>query len=644
MALMVSDADRGIDALTVVWQSIGPETGVHFLVPANGGAGHSDKEGSMGAKRTRRLLLGLTAAAMAFAAGGTAATGAAAGTGPSVELLKLEPLGSVTVSSLPVRRGLGHRQTPVLGPDLEGLIERLKSGEGASQLAPVQVPTPPHRPIVVQESPLGWEGITHLDQRLSDNGNQFSAEPPDQALCVGNGFVVEGVNNALNIYDTHGVQLLAGAVSYSQFFGLPPGINRTTGKFGPFLSDPKCYFDPDTQRWFQTELMISLDPNTGAFKAPAFTLIAVSKTADPTGAYFRYRLPATEFGKRNCPCFGDQPLIGADRYGFYVNTSEYPIGTGHANFAQLYAMDKHALENGSAFRAVHFSDLGTGTASIQPATSPGGVYAGAANGTEFLMSGFDCAKPDCNIKPGLDNRVTVWALTNTKSLQNATPSLHLSSQTLHGITFENPEPQFQRPGPLVLGADPTENPDRKVSRVESNDARMNQVVYAAGKLFGAINTAVGPGVHTGIGWYVLQPSISGGSVHASIHRQGYVSTPGQNVSFPAVAVNTHGKGVMAFSLIGTPFFPSAAYVRMGTDGVSGPIVVARRGAKPEDGFSCYEDPATGQPSPDAVCRWGDYSAAVPDENGTIWSATEFIGDNPRTAFANWSTFVWPTRP
>jgi hypothetical protein len=28
-------------------------------------------------------------------------------------------------------------------------------------------------------------------------------------------------------------------------------------------------------------------------------------------------------------------------------------------------------------------------------------------------------------------------------------------------------------------------------------------------------------------------------------------------------------------------------------------------------------------------------------DGTIYSATEFIGDNSRTLFANWSTFIWP---
>ena len=593
----------------------------------------------------RLLLLAAALASLGVVAGSASVSAAGAASGPTAQVVKLQGLGSVNVSALPVRRGMGALQTPKFGPDLDGLIEHLKDGgDGAAAATTLPLPTPPNQPILQQQSAQGWNGISHLDQRLADNGNQFSLEPPDQALCVGNGFVVEGVNLALNIYNTHGVDQLAGPISYSQFYGVRPPINRTTGKFGPFLSDPKCYFDPDTQRWFQTMLMIGVDPDTGAFTGPSATLIAVSKTADPTGDYFRYRLPATESGKVNCPCFGDQPLLGADRYGFYVNTSEYPIGAGHANFAQLYAMDKQQLESGAAAAAIHFSNLGAFTASIQPSTSPNGVYANAANGTEFLMSGFDCFRPDCAIKPGTDNRVTVWALTNTRSLGSASPNLHLSKQTLRSITFGAPAPMRQRPGPLALGSDPTENPDGKASRVNSNDSRMNQVVFAGGRLYGAINTDLAPNERTGIAWYIVQPSIVGGSVHATISHAGYVSAAHNSVAFPAIGVNGAGKGVIAFSLMGRDYFPSAAYIAMDSNGVSGPIVIARKGSRPEDGFTCYEDPGTGLPSPDAVCRWGDYSAAVADAGGKIWSATEFIGDNSRTTFANWQTFIWPHQP
>jgi len=57
--------------------------------------------------------------------------------------------------------------------------------------------------------------LDHRDQRFAGTGafvnSQFSDEPPDQGLCVGNGFVVEAVNLALAVYDKSG-NLLSGPI------------------------------------------------------------------------------------------------------------------------------------------------------------------------------------------------------------------------------------------------------------------------------------------------------------------------------------------------------------------------------------------------------------------------------------------------
>ena len=49
-----------------------------------------------------------------------------------------------------------------------------------------------HRKPGVQKT---WQGLNLFDQRYANNGNQFTVEPPDQSLCVGNGYVVEAVND-----------------------------------------------------------------------------------------------------------------------------------------------------------------------------------------------------------------------------------------------------------------------------------------------------------------------------------------------------------------------------------------------------------------------------------------------------------------
>jgi hypothetical protein len=510
-------------------------------------------------------------------------------------------------------------------------------------------PSPRNRSLVSRENHRGWEGLDHTDQRLAAGGNQFSLEPPDQGLCVGNVSpngpefgpeVVESVNDALTFYDASSNQFTP-AISLSEFYGLPPTIDRTTGTFGPFVSDPKCYFDADTQRWFHTVLVISTDPATGDLVAPSFVYFAVSTSAEALGSYFIYRVDATNPQHPNCPCFGDQPLLGADKYGFYISTAEYdldPFG-GNFNGPQIYAFSKAALEAGSAGPVVLLDGLThvvgertTGT--VQPAISPDSAFETANNGTEYFLSAYDClAAEACAIAPGQFNKITIWALTNTQSLTTASPDVHLSLRDLTSEVYGTPVPQRQRPGPRPLGSAVGE----PLPVVEANDSRMNQVVFADGLLWSGLNTIVAPGPRDGIAFFIVRPSVSGGQVGGTIRRQGYVAVAGAFLSFPSVGVNDAGRGVIAMSLMGPRHFPSAAQIDIDRDGVSGPVEIVRSGFRPEDGFTCYEAFVGENP----VCRWGDYSASIAGPDGIIYSATEFIGDNSRTVNANWSTFIWP---
>ena len=71
------------------------------------------------------------------------------------------------------------------------------------------------------ELTLSFDGLNHFDQRFgsSSGNNQFSLEPPDQGLCVGNGFVVEAVNSVISVWDTNG-NALTGVQDLNTFFGL----------------------------------------------------------------------------------------------------------------------------------------------------------------------------------------------------------------------------------------------------------------------------------------------------------------------------------------------------------------------------------------------------------------------------------------
>ena len=187
--------------------------------------------------------------------------------------------------------------------------------------------------------------------------------------------------------------------------------------------------------------------------------------------------------------------------------------------------------------------------------------------------------------------------------------------------------------------------------LDSNDTRMQQVVYANGRLWGALDTAVNSSANTraGVEWFVVNPSGT-----SSVVNQGYLAVSQENVTYPAIAVRPDGKGVMAFTLVGRDFYPSAAFASIDAGGV-GAVQVAATGVGPADGFSGTA--AFNAPNP-ARPRWGDYGAAVVD-GSNIWIASEYIGQTcnlstylatgascggTRTVLANWDTRITEVNP
>src|SRR5882724_3211432 len=157
---------------------------------------------------------------------------------------------------------------------------------------------------------FGFEGLNHYQQRYSRGGNQFSVEPPDQGMCVGNGYVVEAVNDVFNVYsaatgasmlpDNTATNIVSGfprnvnhAIDLNSFYGYPPAINRSTGVRGQFVTDPSCIFDAQTQRFFVVVLTLEVVPTTGAFTTVNHLDLAVSATSNPTGLWNIYRIDVT---------------------------------------------------------------------------------------------------------------------------------------------------------------------------------------------------------------------------------------------------------------------------------------------------------------------------------------------------------------
>jgi hypothetical protein len=294
------------------------------------------------------------------------------------------------------------------------------------------------------------------------------------------------------------------------------------------------------------------------------------------------------------------------------------------------------------------------------------------------------------------NQIVLWTMSGTNSLNSASPSLTLSN-TLLGVGQYSVPPKQQQPGsgtllnktttPEVAQGDCINDtteativgpgcyrllvaaPDAEViSRPDSNDSRMQQVWFANGKIWGALDTALDPGagIRAGIAYYVINPN------SAKVDLSGYLGADGYDFTYPAVAVTNSGRGIIAFTATGNTLNPSAAYASLDAKIGAGPwnVVPGGQGATVDDGFTSYKSQVGNPPR----TRWGDYGAAASDGNN-LWLASEYIahrcdyipwggpffvggtGDNllgtcggashgpgTRSALANWSTYISQFQP
>jgi hypothetical protein len=479
------------------------------------------------------------------------------------------------------------------------------------------------------------------------------------------------VNTVIRVKDTAGVNL-TGVVDLNSFYGYPAQLNRTTGAFGPFLTDPVCLFVPSIDRWVQLVLtidQISTGPLAGAFLGTNHLDLAISNTSDPTGSWTIYPIAAQNDGTQGtpdngCPTpdpaaapgatnpraeIGDYPHLGMDANGIYISTNGYCLFSSQYNGAQLYAIGLEQLADESLPSSItfqHFANTrlaGSPGFTVWPATSFPGEHSTEAGGTEYFLSTIAGDGTETGNPTGTAKRIGLWALTNTSSLNSPTPNVQLTNRLVSSEPYTFPPTSDQRPGPTPLRdcindtSLPTpfgpgcwqvffvEEPDHDevISRPDSLDGRMQQVWFVNGNLWGAAGTGVSVGGETkaGIAWFKVLPRINGvGKVEGAIDKQGYIALADNNLTMPALAMLPSGEGALAFSVLGEDFFPSAGYVSIDEAGSVSPVHIAAAGLGPDDGFTSYKAFVGDPPR----TRWGDYGAAWTD-GSDIWIASEYIG-------------------
>jgi hypothetical protein len=593
------------------------------------------------------------------------------------------------------------------------IVDRARPGfkNGKFPKKPLDAATVGSKVVSAAGSELGvkFKGLNHRDQRLANGGNQFSLEPPDQALCAGNGKVIEAINDVIKIHDTSGAAL-TGTVDLNTFYGYPAAIVRgtagpppTPNVFGPSITDPVCLYDSTINRFVVAVLTLDRVGTSSPLSGVNHLDIAVSPNGSPSSlaGWTIYKIDVTNDGTNGTPnhgctsaapaprhpgaAIGDYPHIGADANGIYLTTNEYCFFGDGFNGAQIYAIGNQQLAGASLPSSISFTQVentkvdGSPGFTVWPAQSQAGQHATDAGGTEFFVSTIAGDGSETGNPTGTARRIGIWALTNTSSLNTGSPNVSLSSRLINSQTYVFPPKADQKVGNIPQGdclndtsvqvtatlfgcwrllVNPEPAHNEVESKPDSNDTRIQQVWYSGGKLYTATDSAVNVGgqLKAGIAWFVIDPKVNGASkIEGKIANQGYLALANNNLTYPAWAVLPNGKGVMAFSVLGHDYYPSAGYA-VWNGSSFGDLHIAAAGTAPDDGFTSYKAQVGNPPR----TRWGDYGAAAVDGN-SIWIASEYIGANnctlsewltgaigscggTRTSIGNWGTFVSKVTP
>ena len=196
--------------------------------------------------------------------------------------------------------------------------------------------------------------------------------------------------------------------------------------------------------------------------------ITIKINYNPLGDWTVYYIPAQNDGSEGTPnhgctldgttpgpCFQDYPHIGADKNGVYVTTNEYDLFGPSYSAAQIFAFSKAQLAAHPASISVTLVENlnvdGSPGFTVWPAISPAGQYSNERNGTEYFLSTIAGDGSETGNPTGTARRIGLWALTNTKSLNSASPSPQITSRLINSQTYVFPPKSDQKPGNIPLG-------------------------------------------------------------------------------------------------------------------------------------------------------------------------------------------------
>ncbi len=477
----------------------------------------------------------------------------------------------------PEQMKTARKMRPVLNfPNPRPIKKKSKNSDPA-----VQTNTTPGK--LQKQALMPSPDIHFAGMNLSANGSGW---PPDTNGDVGTDYYIQTVNSSIGIYNkTTGA--LVSATTFDNFFG-GPGISGTPCD-SQNNGDPIVLYDQYAGRWFILDFAWASSETDGSYFA-----IAVSKTGDPTGAWWQYAFRADN------TLMNDYPKCGIWHDGIYITANMFQF-TGSFQHVKVWALKKPDIYNGTitaqyitdnSYEA--FSLLPANAKSSTPPASSAPCYMYAMDADEFGAPSTDALyawKYDVDWNTPSN---TTW--TGPQTMSTAAFALTATGVPQQGTTLKLDSLYGRLMYPAMY---------RKFASHES--VYLCHVADYSGR--------------RAMRWYELR--ISGGT--SSIFQQGTYAPDTNHRWMGSVGGDKNGNIAMGYSVSSSSLNPGIRYAgRLSSDPAGqlaqGEAVMVNGGGHQN-----------------SYTRWGDYSAITidPDDDETFWYTQEYY----TSTGTNWQTRI-----
>lgn len=443
-------------------------------------------------------------------------------------------------------------------------------------------------PVLNTPSPsTSFEGIANIDGDL----------PPDTVGAIGPSNYVQAVNTSVQVFSRTGAAQTTAALISSLFSSLGSSSLCASTDDGDCI----VVYDKYADRWW-----VSQFANASSTTGPFYMSIAVSKTSDPTGAYYAYcfQMPGN--------LFPDYPKVGVWGDAYYLSANQFDATGTIYEGAAVFAFDRAKMLVGdptASFIYFNVGNIDSSVFSLQPSNADGPLPPIGTPNYFVYLRGTSLGDNSDDLR--IFQFHADFANTSLSTFTERTDSpVAVAAYT----AFSPDSPAIPQPGTAeqldTLG-------DRLMFRLQYRNFGTNESLVIN-------HTVTGGSGQAGIRYYQLTRTLPSGTF--GMRDQATYAPDALDRWMGSAAMNYQGDLAVGYSVSSSSTYPSIRYAaRLNTDPLGG----------------LFQGEASlingGGSQTDSADRWGDYSCMTvdPTDDSTFWYTQEY--------YATTSDDGWQTR-